>query len=76
MMTSNQTASIECHAGARRSVLPGILAAVAMLAFAVIQIAGMLAYQWRGSFVVFTLVVGGFVYFGTMGFQRWRAMRP
>jgi hypothetical protein len=76
MMTINQTASIECPAGNQRSLLPGILAAVAMLGFAGIQIAGMLAYHWRGSFVVFTLVVGAFVYFGAMGFQRWRAKRP
>jgi hypothetical protein len=73
---TNQTASTKSQSVTRQSVLPGILArAVAIIGFAAIQVAGMSVFQWRGSLAVIVLVVTAFVYFGAMGFQRWRARR-
>ena len=55
------------------SLLPGILAAGAMIAFAIVQVVGMLAYNWRAGGTFLMLVVGGFVYLATTGYQRWKA---
>jgi cytochrome c-type biogenesis protein CcmH/NrfG len=34
---------------------------------------GMPAYNWSGGTTVLMLAIGALVYFGTMGYQQWRA---
>jgi hypothetical protein len=72
-MDGKGTAPKENPSGWKRSLLPGILAAVAMLGCSLIQVIGMLAYNWSGGTTVLMLAIGALVYFGTMGYQQWRA---
>jgi len=71
-MKADKTVPIGTPCGTKESLLPGILAAVAMVAFSIIQVMGMMFYQY-GSAVIFMLVIGAFVYFGTKGYQQWKA---
>ncbi len=72
-MAGEGTAPKDSTSTSKKSLLPGILAALAMLLYAGMQVIGMLAYNWNGHSTVIMLALGAFVYFGTMGFQQWNA---
>lgn len=71
-----EAAPAESCPGAKVSLLPSIMAAVAMLGFSAIQVIGMLAYNWGGGGTLYMLVVGAFAYLATKGYQQWRAACP
>jgi len=73
-MNTNEAASTENASS--ESPLPGILAAVTMLAIAAVRIVGMLAYNRDLTGTGLMLVAGAFVYLATKGYQNWRAARP
>lgn len=75
-MNDEGTAPKESPSESKKSLLPAILAAIAMLLYAAMQVIGMLFYNWSGHSTVVMLAVGAFVYFGTTGYQQWRASRP
>lgn len=73
-MTTSETPSMKNPA--KESLLPGILAAVVMLAIAAARVFSMLAYNKDLGGTLLMLTAGAFVYFATMGYQKWRAECP